>query len=138
MEILDHLIFDFVSLLSLLQGSAPIHRHLIESRDWGKSEIYIVKEGYRLISNNKEKYRKDTKWTKTWYKHGLPKINAFFWILVCLKTLTVENLRKKGVLKGHHVAFSSKSQNKLSNIYLLIVSSLKRFDLTLFKNCMLI
>ena len=46
LEIPKHLIFDFTSLLSLLQGSVPIHCHLSDGRGWGKSGIYPVKEGY--------------------------------------------------------------------------------------------
>ena len=43
LEIPKHLIFDFTSLLSLLQASAPIHFHLCDDKGWGESGIYIVK-----------------------------------------------------------------------------------------------
>ena len=46
LEVPEHLKLDFNALCSVLQGSAPIHNQLLDSRGWGKSGIYTVKEGY--------------------------------------------------------------------------------------------
>jgi len=37
-------------------------------------------------------------WKKIWSNNGMPKINIFCWIMAHGKILTIENLRKKGIL----------------------------------------
>ena len=118
MEILEHLIFYFTALLSLLQGYAPIHHHPSDGRRWGKSGIYTVKEGYRITSNNKENNRTDIKWNKIWCKDGLPKINSFFWILAHRKTMTTENLKKRGIEGPSCFILCKESEKNLDHIFL--------------------
>ena len=46
LDVPENLTLDFNALFSILQGFVPVHSQLLDSRGWGKSRIYTVKEGY--------------------------------------------------------------------------------------------
>ena len=90
-------------LLTILHGQAPIHKNIAESSGWGIAIIYALKEGYRMVYKRKNRLIKKTRWNTIWSRDRLPKTNVFFWILALRKTLTTENLRKRGIV-GRFVA----------------------------------
>ena len=90
-----HLNAEYLALITVMP--TPVHRALKDERCWGKSECYSVKVGYREIDVDYNRKNNDMKWKKIWSKDDLPKINVFFWILGHRKTLTADNLRKRGL-----------------------------------------
>ena len=109
---------DFNALYSILQGFVPVHSHLLDSRGWGKSGIYIVKEGYRVISNNESISREYNKWIKFWCNDGLPKINAFIWILDHWKIMTAENLKKRGIQGPLRYVLCKEAEETIDHLFL--------------------
>ena len=56
----------------------------------------IVNEGYHSLQTLKTGSHQRI-WVNIWDSDNIPKINAFFWILGHGKTLTADNLRKRGL-----------------------------------------
>ena len=57
----------------------------------------MVKEGFRMVYNSKNMYINNNNFNNIWCSVGIPKVNMLFWILAHRKTLTAENLRKRGI-----------------------------------------
>ena len=114
----EHLTLDFTALFSIFQGFAPIHNYLLDSKGWGKSGIYTVKEGYGIISNIEDIISADNKWNKVWYNDGLPKINVLFRILAHRKILTAKNLKKRGIQGPSCCVLCKEEEETIDHIFL--------------------
>ena len=64
-----------------------------------------------------KKYINNIKWNKIWCSDGLPKVNAFFSILSCHKTLTVENLRKRGIVGPSRCILCKEAKENLEYLF---------------------
>jgi hypothetical protein len=78
-----------------LKGANPVHLQVQDSRGWGVKGYY-VKEGYRELLLQNSLLPKSSWWSNIWSTDGIPKINMFCWILAHGKTLTEDNLLKRG------------------------------------------
>ena len=77
-----------------------------------------MKDGYNVVDGLHNSYNIDKKWKKVWNKDGLPKINLFFWILAHCKTLTGENIRKRG-MEGHlRCILCKESEESLEHLFI--------------------
>ena len=114
LETLESLRLDYAMLQTILQGPAPIHISLSDSRSWGKYGNYTVKDGYNSIHNNS---RKEVFWENVWSKDDLPKINYFYWILAHHKILTAKNLKKRGIEGLSHCILCKNSEETLEYLF---------------------
>ena len=78
-------------------------------RSEGRFQIGIQEKKKRNINNNK--------WNKIWCSNGLPKVKAFFWILAHRKTLTYENLRKRGIVRPSHCILCKEAEESLEHLF---------------------
>ena len=60
----------------------------------------------------------DSKWAKVWCKDGFPKINVFFWIFFHRKSLTAENLRKRGIEGTTYCILYKEFEETLEHLFL--------------------
>ena len=111
-----HLSAEFLALITVFP--TPVHRALKDERCWGKSERYTVKAGYRAINEVYSRNNNDGKREKIWSKNGLPKIKFFFWILGHGKTLTIDNLRKRGLEGPLRCILCKEFEESLENLFL--------------------
>ena len=63
---------------------------------WGKEPngVYSVASAYANSFDNHD----EPCWAKAWMKGMTPKVNIFFWILLQNKVLTLDNLKKGGIV----------------------------------------
>lgn len=88
----------WVDLKISVIGSAPLNRMAEDKYVWyPNGGSYTVKEGYKILQNASA----TNNWPLhkvAWNPECLPKVKFFNWTLLKSKILTVENLRKKGIL----------------------------------------
>ena len=109
---------DYKVFLSLLHGSAHVHRSLSDGRSWGKNGAYKVNDGYRMAVDRQNNIGIDRKWSKVWCKDGLSKVNVFYWILAHRKTLTTKNLRKRGVVGPMRCILCKNAEESLEHLFI--------------------
>jgi hypothetical protein len=75
-----------------VRGGADILR-------WGYSTAgtFTIKEAYN-IHNNPKVEDKEAIWNKVWNSTLWPKISTFLWLIVHIRALTWDNLRKRGFI----------------------------------------
>ena len=61
---------------------------------------------------------KDNMWIKIWSCDGFPKVNVFYWILSHRKTLTTENLRKRGIPGPHRGILCKEAEVNLEHVFI--------------------
>ena len=64
-----------------------------------------------------KKYINNIKWNNIWCSDGLPKVNVFFWILSPCKTLTTDNLRKRGIVATICCILCKESEENLEHVF---------------------
>lgn len=57
-------------------------------------------------------------WSKAWFKHLIPKINIFFWILLQNKVLTIDNLCKRGFQIPNRCFLCKMEAESMHNLFL--------------------
>ena len=60
----------------------------------------------------------DKIWKKVWHPDSIPKVNSFIWLLLHNKLLTVENLRKRGILGPSQCALCNSAEETSSHLFL--------------------
>ena len=113
---IGHLNADYLALITVLP--TPVHHALKDKRGWGKAECYTMKARYKAIDEVYSKNNNDGKWKKIWSKNGLPKIKFFFWILGHGKTLTIDNLRKRGLEGPLRCILCKECEESLQHLFL--------------------
>jgi len=87
----DHIQPLVPKLLLLLIGCSPIDSHLFDGCCWGGS-YYFVKIGFQHLLADSPGPPRSKLEAHIWQGASLPKINAFFWITVQGKLLTIEKI----------------------------------------------
>jgi len=86
---------------SYLHGIAPLNHRVKDSRGWGKTGIYTLKDGYHYLQSTRNKpcY---SKWSNLWNSDNIPKINSFFgfWLRTSFSQLIIS--MKRGIQFMYH------------------------------------
>lgn len=87
------------NLKNYLHGIPPSKRYLVDEFRWDPSgTVYTIKAYYHQICINEYPMEIWAHWRLVWKAETLPKIKFFLWILLRGKVVTVENLRKRGII----------------------------------------
>eukprot|EP00253_Pinus_taeda_P024119 PITA_24119 len=79
---------------------------------------FMVKEGYKILQATTQMANWNLH-TTAWKSECLPKIKHFNWTLLKGKTLTVENLRKRGIQGPSRCCFCCAEEESIQHIFLL-------------------
>jgi hypothetical protein len=95
------------------------HVHLL-SRDkwgWGNSDFYTVSQGYNTLHPPKALKETMTLWKQIWDPLYLPKVNFFNWVLMHKKTLTGENVEKRGFIGSHRCPMCCSAPETMEHLF---------------------
>ena len=70
-----------------------------------------------MVYQRKNKIIKSNRWNKIWSRDGLPKVNLFLWIIAHRKSLTVENLRKRGIVGPLRCILCKEEEESLEHVF---------------------
>eukprot|EP00253_Pinus_taeda_P003964 PITA_03964 len=106
-------------ILALFSSAAPSKRYLADEFRWDLSgTIYTIKAAYHQICINEYPMAIWAHWRLVWKAKTLPKIKFVLWILLGGKVLTVENLRKRGIIGPSHCPNCQNEEETIQHLFI--------------------
>lgn len=89
----------FNALKQLLHSKALVQEGTLDGYRWDPTGTqYTVKAGYQFLCDSTFQLELWNHWKIVWRAKAPPKVKFFIWLLLKGKTLTTENLKKRGIM----------------------------------------
>lgn len=105
-------------LLAKFYGLDHMHLHLRNKWGWGKTRAYSAWLDFATLQEQQHQIHTTKLWQHVWDPFGLPKINFFCWILMHKRTLTGDNLEKRGTIGPHKRPLYCKAQETIKHLFI--------------------
>lgn len=107
------------TLKKLLHSKAPVQEGNIDGYRWDPTGThYTVKAGHQYLCDNTYQMGIWNQWKLVWKAEAPPKVKFFIWLLLRGKTLTAENLRKRGILGPSRCPNCCRSEETMQHLFL--------------------
>eukprot|EP00253_Pinus_taeda_P010187 PITA_10187 len=107
------------TLKKLLHSKAPVQEGSIDGYRWDPTGThYTVKAGHQYLCDNTYQMGIWNQWKLVWKAEAPPKVKFFIWLLLRGKTLTTENLIKRGILGPSRCPNCCRSEETMQHLFL--------------------
>ena len=109
---------DRLKLASMLNGTTPLARREEDNFTWDPTgSPYSIKAGYEILLGEIYPSPSWAAWKQVWNSKALPKIKIFTWTLAKGKTLTVDNLNKKGIQGASRCSLCNVAEESIQHLF---------------------
>eukprot|EP00253_Pinus_taeda_P014530 PITA_14530 len=107
------------ALKKLLHSKAPVQEGTLDGYRWDPTGTqYTVKAGHQYLYDNTYQPETWNHWKIVWKAEAPPKVKFFIWLLLKGKTLTTENLRKRGIMGPSRCPNCCRSEETMEHLFI--------------------
>eukprot|EP00253_Pinus_taeda_P013489 PITA_13489 len=107
------------ALKKLLHNKAPVQEGIHDGYRWDPTGTqYTVKAGHQFLCDSTLQQEIWNQWKIVWRAEAPPKVKFFIWLLLKGKTLTAENLKKRGIMGPSRCPNCCRSEETMQHLFI--------------------
>lgn len=107
------------ALKKLLHNKAPVQEGIHDGYRWDPTGTqYTVKVGHQFLCDSTLQQEIWNQWKIVWRVEAPPKVKFFIWLLLKGKTLTAENLKKRGIMGPSRCPNYCRSEDTMQHLFI--------------------